>query len=97
MGAYYNEHDKFCVEWLKHLMAAGVIAPGMAVANGNFVRHPLADGLANQLGYHSDGDTSFISPLVSETPNRVGRLRGYGNALCGPQAIAFIKAYMETL
>jgi DNA (cytosine-5)-methyltransferase 1 len=25
---YYNEHDKFNVEWLKHLMAAGMIAPG---------------------------------------------------------------------
>jgi hypothetical protein len=28
MSAYYNEHDKFNVEWLKHLMAAGMIAPG---------------------------------------------------------------------
>jgi DNA (cytosine-5)-methyltransferase 1 len=28
VSAYYNEHDKFNVEWLKHLMAAGVIAPG---------------------------------------------------------------------
>ena len=26
--AYYNEHDKFNVEWLKHLMAANVIALG---------------------------------------------------------------------
>jgi site-specific DNA-cytosine methylase len=28
VSAYYNEHDQFNVEWLKHLMAAGVIAPG---------------------------------------------------------------------
>jgi hypothetical protein len=26
---------------------------------------------------------------------RVGRLRGYGNSLCAPAAIEFIKAYME--
>ena len=26
MTAYYNEHDKFNVEWLKHLMAANVRA-----------------------------------------------------------------------
>lgn len=54
----------------------------------------MAAGLADQLGYHSDGDTSFISPLVSETPNRVGRLRGYGNALCAPVAQSFIEAYL---
>jgi DNA (cytosine-5)-methyltransferase 1 len=28
MAAYYNECDRFNVEWLKHLMTAGVIAPG---------------------------------------------------------------------
>lgn len=27
MAAYYNEHDRFNVEWLKHLMAANLIAP----------------------------------------------------------------------
>ena len=36
-------------------------------------------------------------PLASGTPKRVGRLRGYGNALCAPQAQAFIEAYMEIL
>lgn len=35
-------------------------------------------------------------PLAHGTPNRVGRLRGYGNALCAPQAQAFIEAYLET-
>ena len=28
MSAYYNEHDAFNVQWLKHLMAAGQIASG---------------------------------------------------------------------
>lgn len=34
-------------------------------------------------------------PLVAGTPGRVGRLRGYGNALVAPQAQGFIEAYME--
>ena len=33
-------------------------------------------------------------PLVAGAPNRVGRLRGYGNAIVAPQAQAFIEAYM---
>jgi DNA (cytosine-5)-methyltransferase 1 len=36
-------------------------------------------------------------PLVDGVPERVGRLRGYGNALCVPQASAFIKAYLEVI
>lgn len=34
-------------------------------------------------------------PLADGTPQRVGRLRGYGNAIVAPQAAAFIKAFME--
>jgi DNA (cytosine-5)-methyltransferase 1 len=33
-------------------------------------------------------------PLAHGSPARVGRLRGYGNAIVAPQAQAFIKAYM---
>jgi DNA (cytosine-5)-methyltransferase 1 len=35
-------------------------------------------------------------PLAHGVAGRVGRLRGYGNALCGPVAEAFIKAFMDT-
>ena len=35
--------------------------------------------------------------LVDELPARVGRLRGYGNAIVIPQAVAFIESYMECL
>jgi DNA (cytosine-5)-methyltransferase 1 len=35
-------------------------------------------------------------PLAYGSPVRVGRLRGYGNAIVAPQAKAFIKAYLET-
>ena len=34
-------------------------------------------------------------PLAHGAANRVGRLRGYGNAIVAPQAAAFIGAYME--
>ncbi len=35
------------------------------------------------------------SPLVAGAPNRMGRLRGYGNALCAEVAKGFIEAYIE--
>jgi hypothetical protein len=34
-------------------------------------------------------------PLVDGAPARVGRLRGYGNAICAPAAQAFIEAYLD--
>jgi DNA (cytosine-5)-methyltransferase 1 len=34
-------------------------------------------------------------PLAHGVPNRVGRLRGYGNAICVPQAVAFIEAVLD--
>ena len=37
------------------------------------------------------------SPLAHGSPARVGRLRGYGNAINAEQAKAFIKAYMEIM
>jgi DNA (cytosine-5)-methyltransferase 1 len=35
-------------------------------------------------------------PLAHGAASRVGRLRAYGNAICLPQAQAFIEAYLET-
>jgi DNA (cytosine-5)-methyltransferase 1 len=36
-----------------------------------------------------------VKPLVDGAPARVGRLRGYGNALCAPQAAAWVEAYLS--
>lgn len=36
-------------------------------------------------------------PLVDRIPGRVGLLRGYGNAIVIPQAVAFVEAVMEVL
>jgi hypothetical protein len=38
---------------------------------------------------------SLLFPLATGITNRVGLLRGAGNALCAPQAIAFIESYLE--
>jgi DNA (cytosine-5)-methyltransferase 1 len=47
----------------------------------------------------SDGKARPVEPgtfpLVDGAPARVGRLRGYGNALCAETAIAFIEAYRD--
>ena len=37
-----------------------------------------------------------VAPLAHGAPARVGRLRGYGNAIVSPQAQAFIEAYLES-
>jgi len=37
------------------------------------------------------------SPLVTTIPDRVGMLRGYGNAIYVPLAVEFIKSYMDLL
>ncbi len=36
-----------------------------------------------------------LFPLAYGTPTSMGRVRGYGNSLCAPQAQSFIEAFME--
>lgn len=36
-----------------------------------------------------------LQPMAARNPNHVGRLRAYGNALCAPQAIAFLQSVKE--
>lgn len=54
----------------------------------------LADGLSDQLGYVRDpgGASWTLAPLVHGAPNRVGRLRGYGNAIHPHVAADVIRA-----
>jgi len=49
---------------------------------------PCIDGKARPV-------ESGTFPLAHGAPNRVGRLRGYGNSLVAPQAQAFIESFME--
>lgn len=63
----------------------------------------LADGLAGQLGLvrlasYPDRPTEerlIYAPLIQKGKARAGRLRGYGNAICAPQAAAFIQAFLQ--
>ena len=55
----------------------------------------MADGIADRLGYSRFGDRWSLNPLIQKAEKRVGRLRGYGNAINAEQAKAFIKAFME--
>jgi hypothetical protein len=57
----------------------------------------VADGLPAELGYvrHPDSqEVAYLSPLVQGATHRVGRLRGYGNAINTQVAAAFIEAYL---
>ncbi len=55
----------------------------------------MADGLADRLGYSRFGDRWSLNPLIQKAENRVGRLKGYGNAINAEQAKSFIEAFME--
>lgn len=62
----------------------------------------LADGLSDLLGRvrlesypDSPHEERFIyAPLIQKGKARVGRLRGYGNAIVAPLAAEFIKTYL---
>ena len=58
----------------------------------------LVARLPAELGYRSieDSEEAYLSPLVHGATNRVGRLRGYGNAINPYVAAAFIEAYLRT-
>lgn len=59
----------------------------------------MADGLAHRLGYSRFGALFSLNPLkeTEKEDMRVGRLRGYGNAIVAPQAAAFIESFMEII
>ena len=56
----------------------------------------LADGVSDRLGFVRHEDREILNPLIKETQNRVGRLKGYGNAIVPQVAAEFIRAYMDT-
>ena len=80
------------------------------VEGGSLIRGRFVGGHANvgsRFGRHGDVDWLWCrdstwrpvepgtSPLVDENPARMGRLRGYGDAVDAETAAQFIAAYME--
>jgi len=65
----------------------------------------LVDGFAGELGLvrlvsypdRPHEERIIYSPLIQKGKARVMRLRGYGNAIVAPRAIAFVEAYMEVV
>jgi DNA (cytosine-5)-methyltransferase 1 len=54
----------------------------------------IPDELSDQLGYGRNArGTWTLSPLIQKTTNRVGRLRGYGNAVVTQAAAEVLKAW----
>jgi DNA (cytosine-5)-methyltransferase 1 len=65
-----------------------------AVEPGSF---PLVDGAAARVGRLRAGEERLVSPLSRSSENRVGRIRGYGNAIVPQVAAEFIAAYLDAL
>lgn len=60
----------------------------------------LADGIAADLGLVRDpgsGEELITHPLIEKGKARAMRLRGYGDAIVAPQAIAFVRSVMGVL
>ena len=60
---------------------------------------PLADGLADRLGYSCVDGRYALNPLIEKgkVENRAMRLKGYGNAIVAEQATEFVYAVKEIL
>jgi hypothetical protein len=57
----------------------------------------LARGAREAWGVAHEAHAETKHPLASGSPARVGRLRGYGNAIAAPVAQTFIESVMEIL
>lgn len=52
----------------------------------------MVDGIARGMGSGCEADSHPL--VVGETPNRKGRLIGYGNTIVAPQAAMFVRAFI---
>lgn len=91
----------------------GVQLPSEGAIGANGMVNPLVEPEGEQMGiprcsriereavFCTDGKWRAIEPgtfpLVTTIPDRVGALRGYGNAIYIPLAVEFIKSYMDII
>ena len=86
-----RHHDGQAAGWQQ---GDGIAQPSGAASRigpwSDYVWIPCADGKARRI-------EPGLEPLAYGVPARVGRLRGYGNAIVPAVAAAFIQAYLDAL
>lgn len=90
-------------EWEWHLRSAGGGGDANALVEpeGEQMGIPRCSRIEREAVFCTDGKWRAIEPgtfpLVTTIPDRVGALRGYGNAIYIPLAVEFIKSYMDII
>lgn len=59
--------------------------------------HRSPGGMGEMCAEGQDTQEEVVWPLALREDNRMGRLRGYGNAIVAPLAAEFIRAYMDCM
>lgn len=104
MTAYYNEIDPFAAQWLRNLIDAGHIAPG--VVDTRSIEEVTADDLKGFKQCHFFAGIGVWSYSLrragwpDDRPVWTGScpcqpFSAYGNAIVAPVAEAFIAAYLD--
>ena len=69
------------------------VEPGVQFVVDGVSGGVVPGGMSGEAG--PEGEAVSLFPLAGATPNRVGLLKGAGNAIVAPLAAHFIEAYME--
>lgn len=88
-----NEAGRYATE-LPEIARSSGVEPGCASPVNGFWRD--ADWLGCRDGKWRPVEPGTF-PLVDGAADRVGRLRGYGNAIVAPVAQAFIESYLSVI
>ena len=87
--AYYNEHDPFKAAWLRKLIR------GRHIAVGDVDERDIQDVPPSDLAGYVQCHFFAGVGVWNGAPARVGRLRGYGDAINSEAATQIIHAYLK--